>query len=262
MPIRPTTYRAPSWSWASIDGAIISSYLHRTQQFDTILVDVVTSLVAGPFGPVQDGHLILRGRLIPITLRDSFGNGHVGEICINNAVFCNYGFLDDVRQQFSVRMDDATKHSKWSERSPVFLAAFDEHQFLILERTGKAKGEFRRIGILSITNSTGIHMLLKDLCMEAVSQLDPKNFGDAESCYSPRSVRYREERRIAQTLPSQPSEGYDENMGNCDARDKQALDKLNAYLSSVPGCRMLRRLKEEDHLEADLYSGYYTYRVV
>lgn len=262
LPIRPVLYRAPSWSWASIDSAITFTYIPETKLSDTTLVDVVTSLIDGPFGPVQDGHLILRGRLIPITLGYPYDYGNIGEICINKVIFQQYGFLSDTRQQFSVRMDDPAKHSKLSKRSSAFLAAFGNFDFLILEQTGEAKGEFCRIGILSITGGTGIHMFLDDIYTKSVSQLDPNNLQGYKSCCTLHSVRYWEEARIAQRRLSKPSKRCDEYIGNCDAEAKKALDELDAYLNSVPGCRMLRKLKEDEYLEFDVDSGFYTYRVI
>ncbi|KAJ8495422.1 hypothetical protein ONZ51_g1690 [Trametes cubensis] len=64
---RPVAYRAPSWSWASVDGEVsmIFDYLDPSAE---ALVEVIDCKVAAqskklPFGPVSDGSLILRGRL-------------------------------------------------------------------------------------------------------------------------------------------------------------------------------------------------------
>ncbi|EIW59715.1 HET-domain-containing protein [Trametes versicolor FP-101664 SS1] len=73
---RPTDYRAPSWSWAAIEGPIVSEQGHSPNTVDfedpktVALAEVVECWVtptnpALPFGQVKDGSLSLRGTLIP-----------------------------------------------------------------------------------------------------------------------------------------------------------------------------------------------------
>jgi len=68
---RPATYRAPSWSWASVDGDLLAfrqvggtgSPFECT--FSCELLDVQTVLCneASPFGPVKGGTIRVRGRM-------------------------------------------------------------------------------------------------------------------------------------------------------------------------------------------------------
>ncbi|KAI0333419.1 HET-domain-containing protein [Cubamyces sp. BRFM 1775] len=72
-PPRPKRYRAPSWSWASVD-AEVKCHAH-TAPFE-VLLKVVRSTItleddAFPFGPVIDGSLILRACLFECKLVDS-----------------------------------------------------------------------------------------------------------------------------------------------------------------------------------------------
>ncbi|KAL1946189.1 hypothetical protein VTO73DRAFT_15316 [Trametes versicolor] len=70
---RPTTYRAPSWSWAAVEGSI-NPFPHTLTFEDprtVVLVEVVECRVtledpSIPFGRVTGGTLALRGALIPI----------------------------------------------------------------------------------------------------------------------------------------------------------------------------------------------------
>jgi hypothetical protein len=68
---RPSTYRAPSWSWASVDGAIDQAMVVNTpgrvhHSLVTILHVHVNPLSAeNPLGQVTGGVLKLRGQLIP-----------------------------------------------------------------------------------------------------------------------------------------------------------------------------------------------------
>ncbi|KAI0831901.1 heterokaryon incompatibility protein-domain-containing protein [Trametes gibbosa] len=67
---RPVAYRAPSWSWASVDGKIsFESYEDRNSCVLVPLAEVVRCNVtlvddAHPFGQVAGGSLVLRAKLI------------------------------------------------------------------------------------------------------------------------------------------------------------------------------------------------------
>lgn len=67
---RPTTYRAPSWSWASIDGLIAITSLGRWE--DVVEVIDVQVQVKGEnlFGEVSSGSIELRAPLERISIRD------------------------------------------------------------------------------------------------------------------------------------------------------------------------------------------------
>ncbi|KAI4152635.1 MAG: hypothetical protein LQ340_002804 [Diploschistes diacapsis] len=90
---RPPEYRAPTWSWASVDGPVVSTFspnICKTWQgwrdeqrpiLDTVLaevLDVQVSLVAGEIetGRIQDGSLRMRGRLIPVLMAFTDGFEH------------------------------------------------------------------------------------------------------------------------------------------------------------------------------------------
>lgn len=62
---RPREYRAPSWSWASIDGEV---YFHSSSVRDKVRENTVAKLIKGEVTPVQDvlgpvsaGYIILEG---------------------------------------------------------------------------------------------------------------------------------------------------------------------------------------------------------
>ncbi|KAH9887696.1 heterokaryon incompatibility protein-domain-containing protein [Cubamyces lactineus] len=64
---RPTAYRAPSWSWASVNGEVSMLIDHLDPSLEA-LAEVIDCRVTAqnkkfPFGPVSSGSLILRGRL-------------------------------------------------------------------------------------------------------------------------------------------------------------------------------------------------------
>ena len=62
---RPTSYRAPSWSWASVDGKVSTGDIN----IDGVLITVVNTHVK-PFtddvtGQIEDGYIVLQGKLFP-----------------------------------------------------------------------------------------------------------------------------------------------------------------------------------------------------
>ncbi|ROT42541.1 HET-domain-containing protein [Sodiomyces alkalinus F11] len=75
---RPSQYRAPSWSWASVEGDV--TFQHNTHDADgsnTVHVCEVLefkSVKAGPSptGDLRGGYLQLRGRLFPVKIREQF----------------------------------------------------------------------------------------------------------------------------------------------------------------------------------------------
>lgn len=64
---RPSIYRAPTWSWASVLGIIIMMNYHRPRKHSaarhTLIVDCRVTLedTSAPFGKVREGKLTIRG---------------------------------------------------------------------------------------------------------------------------------------------------------------------------------------------------------
>lgn len=65
MEKRPTVYRAPTWSWASVDGPVRFTARKKDEPVDIEILDCVTVEAHAdlPHGAVIDGFLIVRGRL-------------------------------------------------------------------------------------------------------------------------------------------------------------------------------------------------------
>lgn len=69
--VRPQSYRAPSWSWASVDGPAESRQEDPTgSSLITILDATTTPLSADHTGQVKNGHVRLRGRLYSAKIPD------------------------------------------------------------------------------------------------------------------------------------------------------------------------------------------------
>jgi Heterokaryon incompatibility protein (HET) len=79
----PAVYRAPSWSWASVDGAVPndSPYFEELIPLVDIISCTVSSVNSSRFGPVKDAQLRLSGRLFSITAwrkREAWGSEWLG----------------------------------------------------------------------------------------------------------------------------------------------------------------------------------------
>jgi Heterokaryon incompatibility protein (HET) len=62
--VRPSKYRAPSWSWASLDGNITFPDIFKNAVAE--VVDVAVRTERDVFGPVIDGSLMLKGHLFKL----------------------------------------------------------------------------------------------------------------------------------------------------------------------------------------------------
>ncbi|KAE8310248.1 hypothetical protein BDV41DRAFT_579754 [Aspergillus transmontanensis] len=68
---RPEPWRAPTWSWASMDGGI--SYFTRFSHYDFLpALDIIeaecTCISVNSFGPASSGLIELRGKLVPVEM--------------------------------------------------------------------------------------------------------------------------------------------------------------------------------------------------
>jgi hypothetical protein len=73
---RPSTYRAPAWSWASVDGRVISQGDELVAPIAIAQVHVAYVQPSGfdPFGHVADGWLVLEAPLLSGTLTTTWAN--------------------------------------------------------------------------------------------------------------------------------------------------------------------------------------------
>jgi hypothetical protein len=69
---RPAEYRAPSWSWMSVDGQISIEHVYQLNQREVVLevleMQVTTTGLDEFVGPITDGLLAVRGMLIRATM--------------------------------------------------------------------------------------------------------------------------------------------------------------------------------------------------
>lgn len=144
---RPSPYRAPSWSWASVNGPVsVPLFLDEDLQDIKPLVNILTCEVktatGDPFGFVTGGFLKLSGLLATIQMKlKADDEWHV--------LFGGIWWNDKVR--LYIRLDCAPSTCRL-HCLPLFL---DNHQLqswslscLLLEPTGVTRGQFKRAGIL------------------------------------------------------------------------------------------------------------------
>jgi hypothetical protein len=162
---RPSVYRAPTWSWASVDGDVYfhSSAVRQTARENLCakLLEAVATPTHDLLGPIESGYLIVQGPLLKVKLAKgstSSEESSLEELHLGNEV-CGAG------SGFEEVLDDESLYSKWlPDGAMVYFAclitlaeiAADQEYMsegLILERTGGSRGEYRRIGWLRIFHS-------------------------------------------------------------------------------------------------------------
>ena len=155
--VRSPRYRAPSWSWASLDSdgiefigfEVIEDHLSHSHDLVEILEAKVTlEDSADSYGPVTDGHIKLRGTVITSTISlqglsgtniCSFGtiqmspNHDFGELYEGCIVHCLPMRLDTSEENYAI-------------------GSFDHIHGLILEPTGVNDHEYFRRGYFLVEN--------------------------------------------------------------------------------------------------------------
>ena len=153
-------YRAPSWSWASIDGEI--DYASRLQ--GPIVAEVLASTVSandGSFGPVTDGSLLMKGfvcRAASILPRPSRFCTRGGKYCLCNRLTVKVKVFRDVDSGPSDVVSIHDNHFFLPVTNDWALLRQGQRYWaqcgLILEPIQNVKGRFRRVGIFRVE---GIH---------------------------------------------------------------------------------------------------------
>ncbi|MCJ1312367.1 hypothetical protein MMC25_006041 [Agyrium rufum] len=158
--IRSKDYRAPSWSWASVDNAVKFALITKDSRFiATILNCQVTPIsTTAPFGRVKSGSLSLRAPMkrVPWTQVQAVWEEGAPIVLSNDERTRNEEMLNWIWQRFNAPKDTADEElpeSAWCV--PLFQrewyldkgAKVEGSCFsgLILEELGS--GEYRRLGV-------------------------------------------------------------------------------------------------------------------
>lgn len=160
--VRPAEYRAPTFSWASVDGCV--SHGDFTDKGILIeVVDVQIDYVTDDVtGPVKGGVLHLRGTLKKLKLERAMDT--TTWITIVNGVEVRSG---NSRPAIILDVDQADFEEQNQRERLHFIpirAPVDRYQFfmgLILESVGEESATFRRLGVL-MTSSQNLMQALLD----------------------------------------------------------------------------------------------------
>jgi hypothetical protein len=156
---RPTSYRAPSWSWASTDGEInfpkpnlsLPVTAANLEELAT-LVEANTTPLEDPFGKVIDGLVRVRGLLFKATFKPNRDQA-------SPDFFLNGKLLEKAYLQPDVGIHKGIIQGRNLHCMPFIVNDQDYIQGLILEPTGNAKGQFQRVGSFSTSGRENREML-------------------------------------------------------------------------------------------------------
>jgi Heterokaryon incompatibility protein (HET) len=182
--LQPKEYRAPSWSWAHLDGQIARPQTAAAEFYVTLVDAQLDYLTKSSFGQVKNGYIRLRGRLSTVSLEKKRQERRYPS---KNELFGEAKFplpshdLEDELDEPDDSLSDALNHyydaflngkqlvdeypvPQLDTSDNVLLQSLHFMEFckesnggyregttykgLLLQPTGQAKGQFRRCGIL------------------------------------------------------------------------------------------------------------------
>lgn len=139
-PTRPRPYRAPSWSWASVDGAVAGSGGYYDGIKITILDAVVTPVGSDSTGQIKDGFIRLNGRIFLAELVPRSGLGPNIMVRVDSEVFETYYYPDTKPEALdSLRVYLLPIRSYNYENTPWL-------ECLVLNAAPQGNGTYERLG--------------------------------------------------------------------------------------------------------------------
>ncbi|CAG7556422.1 unnamed protein product [Fusarium equiseti] len=135
---RPKAYRAPSWSWASIEGGVICfNDIFAPVHYPITICQIIECIVKpkieeNPFGEIMSGYLKLRGPVRKAWVFPQTSNlalhltSDSGNILLSYQDAYKQYIEDFVTQNPDVDLDDETLHGTWNNNT---VATCDESRF-------------------------------------------------------------------------------------------------------------------------------------
>jgi Heterokaryon incompatibility protein (HET) len=171
MTYRPFTYRAPTWSWASVQGPIqylseLSRYGRESNEdsqynLATVLSVACTPEGRDPRGKVVDGYLKIEGQVTSATIdgfgvRDEAGNGESDTY----AYICRGKLKSQCSLDIPLALvRTAPAEVKFDEK--VVILRISEFAALVLSGIEDAPGAYRRVGIFKVEEERGKEWFLR-----------------------------------------------------------------------------------------------------
>ncbi|OCK84014.1 HET-domain-containing protein [Lepidopterella palustris CBS 459.81] len=155
---RSAKYRAPSWSWACVDGPMDFSICTSDLPYDsetsiTILNFSITTKSTGPFGEVLAGSLSVRGKLKVAECGNDIipPRGKWGEDAYyTKEIIDPSSSLVDSRAVGQCLFDLAAE--KPASQSRLWCLQISALRGLVLMPNGEGSSEFRRVGLFRLTD--------------------------------------------------------------------------------------------------------------
>lgn len=170
---RPETYRAPSWSWASIDGHVVTGNRDPNdwRSLSTILEGYIIPVGADSTGQVSNGHIHAPGLLRPATW-DCLWSG-----CIYNLL------LDGITPEYSTFWPDLLALPNGEVYCFPILDRYTattrtvDGLVLVKSSNGNSNNEYRRIGTFRYQDEEDCQLLMK---RQRPSPTQPPVYDDIE----------------------------------------------------------------------------------
>ncbi|KAK7417653.1 hypothetical protein QQX98_004474 [Neonectria punicea] len=148
-------YRAPSWSWASVDGIPASGFRSKAEKIARITDSHVEVDGENPFGRVKDGWVKMEAPLIPLLLSQTKGpTGHMYLRCPDGYEEGSYAHFDTLDCSYAESTDKVcnmelfalviARTEGFEDKSPDG----DVYQSLIVSPTEANGDTMKRMGIL------------------------------------------------------------------------------------------------------------------
>ncbi|TVY92656.1 hypothetical protein LAWI1_G001452 [Lachnellula willkommii] len=157
---RPTQFRAPSWSWAAINGPILfrANWMQEYKSLAELIDTEVIALGNTPFGEVSSGVLKLRSTMERVMGQWDFTDRHASVAKVTSSITpesYTTCFLDIPEERdwastelWCLRLVSTLSEPGWIEKDPNVrvMNAYG----LLLVATGKADEEYIRVGIAKL----------------------------------------------------------------------------------------------------------------
>jgi Heterokaryon incompatibility protein (HET) len=152
---RPSRYRAPSWSWASLDGPVFTRIPFQSEDESILLVNIisleVTPVDSDRFGPIRDGFIRLQGPLAKISIRRCFEMYRGKKFWLSKSLANVFGDLGPFPDGSTVYCLPITRNGSNGSLHGI-----------ILEPTGLRHGEYYRRGYFALFDVESHDAYVKD----------------------------------------------------------------------------------------------------